>query len=219
MAARQPRIHTRHRLNMTNPQYLGDGVYAHLDDFGSVVITTGHHLPSEADNVIVLEPQVLAAISNLVGNHEILLIIMIPPLAHFTGIPHHPEDIQVLSLWPLALLAVQLVWIVVKQRTRQALQAVRQGLREARPFFLAAALLAVVYVIASVAQGAPAPVILRDSTAKVLGSIETTAGGVQELRDSSRRLLGTYDPRTNQTYDVSRRLIGTGNLLASLLKD
>lgn len=46
---------------MTNPQYLGDGVYAHLDSFGDVVLTTGHHLPAAADNVIVLEPQVLAA--------------------------------------------------------------------------------------------------------------------------------------------------------------
>lgn len=43
---------------MNNPIYLGDGVYAHLDS-GSIVLTTGHHEPSKADNAVYLEPDVL----------------------------------------------------------------------------------------------------------------------------------------------------------------
>lgn len=34
---------------MTKPEYLGDGVYAHMDDMGRVVLTTGHHLPIAAE--------------------------------------------------------------------------------------------------------------------------------------------------------------------------
>lgn len=38
--------------------YLGDGAYAHYDGY-HVVLTTGHHLISEADNVIALDPDVM----------------------------------------------------------------------------------------------------------------------------------------------------------------
>ena len=43
------------------PTYLGDGVYATEDDRG-IVLTTGTHVITEADNVIVLEPKVWAAL-------------------------------------------------------------------------------------------------------------------------------------------------------------
>lgn len=46
---------------MNDVQYLGDGVYCHYDDAGRIVLTTGHHLPREAECAIVLEPEVLAA--------------------------------------------------------------------------------------------------------------------------------------------------------------
>ena len=46
---------------MTSPTYLGDGAYCHLDPAGRVVLTTGDHDPKKADNVIVLEPEVLGA--------------------------------------------------------------------------------------------------------------------------------------------------------------
>lgn len=49
---------------MNNPAYLGDGVYAHVDDYGCVVLTTGHHDPAIADNTIVFEPEVLRAFDN-----------------------------------------------------------------------------------------------------------------------------------------------------------
>lgn len=42
-----------------DPQYLGDGVYAQLDQWGRIVLTTGSHHQHEADNIIVLEPEVL----------------------------------------------------------------------------------------------------------------------------------------------------------------
>lgn len=49
---------------MNKPEYLGDGVYAHVDDSERVVLTTGNHSPCLADSVIVLEPEVLAAFQN-----------------------------------------------------------------------------------------------------------------------------------------------------------
>ncbi len=145
-------------------------------------------------------------------------VAMAPLLAHFTGIPHHSEEVQsIATLWPLVILALQLVWIIVKRRTRQVVQAVLQGLREARPFFLSVLLLVVIYVIMGSAQAAPA-VVLRGPSAQVLGSIEIVSSGRQELRDSKRSLLGTYSSSTNQTRDASGRLVGTGNLLTSLLR-
>ncbi len=48
------------------PEYLGDGVYVSFSPFGEVVLTTGHHEPAQADNTIVLEPQVLAALEKWV---------------------------------------------------------------------------------------------------------------------------------------------------------
>lgn len=47
---------------MIKPDYLGDGVYATAQMGGSVLLTTGHHLENYADSVIVLEPEVLAAL-------------------------------------------------------------------------------------------------------------------------------------------------------------
>lgn len=56
----------RHR--MTNPQYLGDGAYCHINEYGHLVLTTGHHEPQRADNIIVLEPEVLAALEKYILN-------------------------------------------------------------------------------------------------------------------------------------------------------
>lgn len=47
---------------MKPPTYLGDGVYASQNEFGQLVLTTGHHEPLQADAVIYLEPEVLAAL-------------------------------------------------------------------------------------------------------------------------------------------------------------
>lgn len=140
-------------------------------------------------------------------------------LAHFTGIPHHSEEVQsIAAFWPLVLLAIQLIWVIVKQRTSQVVAAALQGLHEARPFFFALMLLAGVYAVVSVARATPVAV-LRGPTAQVLGSIEIAPSGVQELRNARRHLLGTYNSRTNQTCDSAGRLVGTGNLLSTLLRN
>lgn len=58
---------------------------------------------------------------------------------------------------------------------------------------------------------------LRDSTGRLLGKIKTLSNGKQELRDHTGRLKGTYDPKSNETRDNTGHLVGTGNLLATLL--
>lgn len=47
--------------NLIEPRYLGDGAYASFDGF-NIVLTTGHHSPAQADNVICLEPAVFCAL-------------------------------------------------------------------------------------------------------------------------------------------------------------
>ena len=56
---------------------------------------------------------------------------------------------------------------------------------------------------------------LRDKSGKLLGKIETN-GQRQTLRDAGGKLLGTFDGI--QTRDAQGRLVGNGNLLATLLK-
>ena len=58
---------------------------------------------------------------------------------------------------------------------------------------------------------------LKDSSHRVIGYIETKSDGTQVIKDSSYRVKGYYDPRTNQTKDSSYRIVGTGNLLTTLL--
>jgi hypothetical protein len=41
------------------PIYLGDAVYAEIDEFNAVVLRTGSHREHEATNEIVLEPSTL----------------------------------------------------------------------------------------------------------------------------------------------------------------
>jgi hypothetical protein len=41
---------------------------------------------------------------------------------------------------------------------------------------------------------------------------------VIEARDASGRILGRYNPKTDETRDASGRLLGKGNLLSSLFE-
>jgi len=50
-----------------------------------------------------------------------------------------------------------------------------------------------------------------------MATIEIKSSGKHEIRDPSNRLLGTYDPRTNDTRDPSNRLVAKGNVLTSLI--
>ena len=56
---------------------------------------------------------------------------------------------------------------------------------------------------------------LRDKSGRLLGKIETN-GQRQTLRDAGGKLLGTFDGM--QTRDHQGKLVGNGNLLATLLK-
>ena len=59
---------------------------------------------------------------------------------------------------------------------------------------------------------------LRDKGGRLLGRITTKFGGKLELRTAGGALKGNYNPKTNDTRAPGGRLIGKGNLLATLLR-
>ena len=52
---------------MKTTTYIGDGVYATKNSYG-IVLTTGHHEESQADNVILLENSVMDSFSKWANN-------------------------------------------------------------------------------------------------------------------------------------------------------
>ncbi len=60
---------------------------------------------------------------------------------------------------------------------------------------------------------------LNDNQFRTIGFIDTDPNGKETLRDPQFRIKGYYDPKTNQTKDAQFRLVGTGNILTSLLDD
>lgn len=54
---------------MSDPTYLGDGLYAHVDGVGRIVLTTGDHEPSRAENIIVLDKEVLDSLQRYIKKH------------------------------------------------------------------------------------------------------------------------------------------------------
>lgn len=59
--------------------------------------------------------------------------------------------------------------------------------------------------------------ILRDSNGRPIGKITVTSDGKLEGRDANGRLKGKYNPKDDRTYDSNGRLVGNGNLLATLI--
>lgn len=57
---------------------------------------------------------------------------------------------------------------------------------------------------------------LRAKNGHLMGKIREV-NGKYDLKDRNGRHLGYYDPKTNKTRDRSGKLVGRGNLLASLL--
>ena len=53
---------------MIPPRYLGDGVYAQVDneDPTRIILTTGSHVLTDADNVIYLEPEVMKGVAKYI---------------------------------------------------------------------------------------------------------------------------------------------------------
>jgi hypothetical protein len=51
----------------------------------------------------------------------------------------------------------------------------------------------------------------------IIGYIETADDGKQIAKDTRYRIRGHYDPKTNQTRDFTYKVVGSGNLLVSML--
>lgn len=58
---------------------------------------------------------------------------------------------------------------------------------------------------------------IRDKQGRLLGRIREVSSGRHEARDASGRLLGTYDPKSDQTRDPSGRLLAKGDVLGGLV--
>lgn len=125
--------------------------------------------------------------------------------AHLTGVPHHAEEVQsVAALWPLFLLALEITWIVIRQRVAL--------LKRTAALALCSVTLFATLFAAEVTT-------LRDASGRVLGYITKTSAGLLELRNPAQHFVGSYNPKTNETRDAAGRLIGTGNLLATLVSN
>lgn len=59
---------------------------------------------------------------------------------------------------------------------------------------------------------------IKDSSGRVLGWTQSN-GSIESAYDKTGRYLGKYDSRVNKTYDVSGRLLSTGNTLSVLIVD
>jgi hypothetical protein len=59
---------------------------------------------------------------------------------------------------------------------------------------------------------------LRDGSGNTLGYIQEVSPYRHELHATSGKLLGYYNPHLDQTLSASGRMVGHGNLLASLVR-
>lgn len=58
---------------------------------------------------------------------------------------------------------------------------------------------------------------LKDVHFKVIGYIDTDNSGKQTGKDAHFHTVGYYDPRNDRTTDAHFRVVGHGNILASLI--
>ena len=59
---------------------------------------------------------------------------------------------------------------------------------------------------------------LKDASYRIIGYIDTRSDGAQTGKDAQYRIVGYYDPKSNNTKDGQYRIVGHGNLLASLVR-
>jgi len=59
---------------------------------------------------------------------------------------------------------------------------------------------------------------VKDPSGKTLAYIHRVSDYRVEIRDTSGKTLGYYNPHLDQTFGCSGRMIGHGNLLATLLR-
>ena len=60
--------------------------------------------------------------------------------------------------------------------------------------------------------------ILRDKSGNPQGVIREVAGGMERLLDLGDKVVATYPPGTDWTYDINGARIGTGNRLAGMVE-
>ena len=61
--------------------------------------------------------------------------------------------------------------------------------------------------------------VIKDRNDRILGYIETLAGGRQKATDRNSNLLGYFDPQSNITTDASGRTLAKANVLLGLILD
>jgi len=59
---------------------------------------------------------------------------------------------------------------------------------------------------------------LRDPLGQILATIETDRDGNQTIKDYMGKILGVYNKKENKTRNYLGQIVGTGNLLTSLIK-
>jgi YD repeat-containing protein len=59
---------------------------------------------------------------------------------------------------------------------------------------------------------------IRDKNNRLMATIHTTWTSTEEIRDPAGRLLGTYDPKKNETRDPAGRFVAKGNALTSFIR-
>jgi len=59
---------------------------------------------------------------------------------------------------------------------------------------------------------------LKNQLGQVIAKIDTDSRGVMTIKTFTGKVLGTYDPKSNMTRNYLGQLIGTGNLLATLIE-
>lgn len=57
---------------------------------------------------------------------------------------------------------------------------------------------------------------VRDKSGRLIGRFKTLSDGKIEGRAASGTLVGTYNPKSNETKAPNGSLVGKGNLLATL---
>lgn len=62
--------------------------------------------------------------------------------------------------------------------------------------------------------------IIRDRNGKMIATIRPVGGeGHLQIHNRDGIFQGTYRPKLNQTFDRNGKLVGTGNLLLTLLQN
>jgi hypothetical protein len=60
--------------------------------------------------------------------------------------------------------------------------------------------------------------IMTDKGGKILGYTQAVSPYRHELHNAGGKTLGFFNPHLDQTFTASGRMVGHGNLLASLLR-